>query len=141
VAAGDSDGVVRLFDRQDPAVQRAIAVGSGVNALAFSPDGTILATASGDGDDSYNPTFGEAALWDVRTGQRITGLTHGASSVSATPFPPDGRRILIVADGKARLMDCALCGSTDRLRELASEQVRRTFTPEERATYLPKGAR
>jgi WD40 repeat protein len=61
--------------------------GSRVNAVAFSPDGSIV--ASGSHDNTIK-------LWDVQLGQERVTLKGHRSSVSAVAFSPDG---LIVASG------------------------------------------
>jgi tetratricopeptide (TPR) repeat protein len=60
-----------------------------VAALAFRPDGAVLAT----GDFS-----GAVHLWDVRTGARIGGPLHAGSIVFRLAFSPDGR---VLAAGTA----------------------------------------
>jgi WD40 repeat protein len=54
---------------------------AGVHALAFSPDGRILATA---GIDSC------IKLWDVITGNELTTFPSGDTLVKAIAFSPDG---------------------------------------------------
>ncbi|MFE2330127.1 trypsin-like peptidase domain-containing protein [Streptomyces sp. NPDC059385] len=82
-----------------PAVplRRLFDAGSGVNTVAFAPDGATLATGSEDGT---------ARLWDVRSGTSrisITGHTKGVSSVA---FSPDGATLATGSDdGTARLWD------------------------------------
>jgi WD40 repeat protein len=58
-----------------------------VNALAFSPDGTRLASGSGE------PTRGsEIRVWDTRTGAPVYAVTNRHSdAVLALAFSPDGR--------------------------------------------------
>lgn len=54
----------------------------GVRAVAFSPDGRILAT--GGGDKKIN-------LWDVETGQVVRALRGHESPLLALDFSPDGK--------------------------------------------------
>ena len=55
--------------------------GSAVNAVAFSPDGTKLASADADG---------EVRLWQVGTGQRDGAPLSAGSAVTALAFSPGG---------------------------------------------------
>ena len=73
-----------------------------VNSVAFSPDGTTLATRS-DGDD------GTVRLWDVATHRQIGGpLTGHAGPVTSVAFSPDGTTLASGDDdGTVRLWDVA----------------------------------
>jgi tetratricopeptide (TPR) repeat protein len=70
-----------------------------VKAVAFSPDGKSVLTATYDGT---------ARLWDPATGQPIGTPLPNQSAVLAWTFSPDGKVILTGSlDGTARLFDAA----------------------------------
>src|SRR5437016_4123001 len=73
-----------------------------VEALAFSPDGKLLASGS----------FQEVSLWDIQTGtlkQKLTGFAH---RVVALAFSPDGKLLATgggapTEDGEIKVFDTA----------------------------------
>jgi WD40 repeat protein len=66
-------------------------------AVAYSPDGTRLATA---GDD------GSTRIWDPETGTELTHLTGHTSAVQAVAYSPDGTRLATASnDGSTRIWD------------------------------------
>ncbi len=70
-----------------------------VRGVAFSPDGTLLATASADKT---------ARLWDTATGQATRTLTGHAIDVRGVAFSPDGTLLATAsADKTVRLWDTA----------------------------------
>ena len=72
---------------------------SEVWAMAFSPDGRLLATGSQDGT---------ARLWDPATGQHQRTLTGHTSEVVAVAFSPDGRLLATASGDKTtRVWDLA----------------------------------
>jgi serine/threonine protein kinase/WD40 repeat protein len=86
-----------------------------VQAVAFSPDGTILLTGCGDPRSAYTQG-GEARLWDVATGQPARRASGGPvlpplphqGAVVALAFSPDGKFVLTGStDRAARLWDTA----------------------------------
>jgi len=69
-----------------------------VSAVAFSPDGRLLATGSWDTT---------ARLWDAATGNHVRTLPGHERPVSAVAFSPDGRLLATGGDTTARLWDAA----------------------------------
>jgi len=76
-----------------------------VFAVAFSPDGTLLASSGGDGAGEY----GELVLWDLKSKQlRQSLLGGGEQQVWAVAFTPDGKRLVSgQVNGKVKAFDVA----------------------------------
>ena len=71
----------------------------GVSAVAWSPDGTRLATGSG----GY---VGEVRVWDPTTGHTTITLPGHPGGVSAVAWSPDGTRLATAGyDGVIRISD------------------------------------
>ena len=122
---------IRLWDGvtgREVAVLRGHTVGPGV--LAFSPDGSRLASGSPYPDNSVR-------LWDAATGRPIAALHGHTNTVRSVAFSPDGQRLVSGSlDQTARLWDgvngqpvATLRGHTDRLWDaIFSPDGRRVVT-------------
>jgi WD40 repeat protein len=104
-----------------------------IKSLAFSPDGRLLASGTGDllrGDS------GEVRLWDVRTGKTLSAMGHN-DPIYSLAFAPHGRYLASASQDKTvKLWDVetgqealTLRGHTDTVRSVAfSPQGQRLAT-------------
>ena len=94
-----------------------------VNALAFSPDGRLLASAGGH---TESPSELEIWLWDVPQGQLITRLRGHGSSINSLVFTSDGG-LLVSASGARR---SAIFGGDNTVRVWDADPASSTFGAE-----------
>jgi WD40 repeat protein len=86
---------VKLLDSSDGTEIRRIAVGEGaIQSLAFSPDGSRLALATGGFQ-----TKPAITIWDVRTGERLVKLVSKWQPTEALLFSDDGTRLASIVRG------------------------------------------
>jgi WD40 repeat protein len=82
VAAAGEDGIVRTYDAESGKLRQEFMHDRKVLAIAFSPDGRVLASGGIDGN---------TRLWDVQTGEAVGGpLTSRGQEVRGLAFSPDG---------------------------------------------------
>ena len=97
--------------------QRELHAGIRVDALAFSPSGTLLASANGDG------TVG---VWNLEAGRGRVLLGHGAA-VARVVFTPDGALVSSSRDGEVRLWpdpgESVVPADPDQLRAWIARQT------------------
>jgi WD40 repeat protein/DNA-binding SARP family transcriptional activator len=118
----------QTVDVWDPATGQRVAAlegnTGGVSALAFSGDGSRLATSSVDGT---------VRIWDPSSGEQLLVLRGHHVAAYSVAFSPDGSRLASVGlEGVVRVWALDL----DDLVEIAEREVTRTLTDEECQQYL-----
>jgi WD40 repeat protein len=98
LAGIDTRAVVRVWRVSTGAEVLTFRAHTGLaHAIAFSPDGSLLATSAGDG----------AAVWNASTGKRIQALA-GSGTVNEIAFSGDGAHLATAGDdGRATVWDVA----------------------------------
>lgn len=93
-----------------------------VTSVAFSPDGTRVATASVDRT---------AKLWDTATGAEILTFTGHNDRLTSVAFSPDGTQVITGSgDGTARIWSVATGAQVRALQPCASSISSVAFSPD-----------
>ncbi|HEX5106759.1 MAG TPA: hypothetical protein VFV87_23225 [Pirellulaceae bacterium] len=96
--AGGSDGALRLFDAIDKKpLKDLIGQALPVTDVRFSPDGSLLATSTGDWQQWRVP--GELRLWDAKGGEELAALGGHDTEIKRLAFSTSGRRMASAGAG------------------------------------------
>ena len=110
---------------------RTLTMDAAIRAVEFSPDGSQLASASGD-TDSY-----EVVLWDVESGQLVRKLTGHTAIVWDVTFSPDGQYLASSSKDQTVRVWQVDDGSEVHVFHAPGEVTSVAFTPDSR--YLAYG--
>ena len=105
LAIGCESGDVLLWETTTASVRATLrGLNAPAVALAFSPDGAILAARSGDWKKPQDT--GQIKLWGPRKGDFIADLPTEGHAVWSLAFSPDGKTLASgTADGLIKLWD------------------------------------
>ncbi|MEP7340790.1 MAG: c-type cytochrome domain-containing protein [Acidobacteriota bacterium] len=97
-----------------------------VRAVAFSPDGKILAAAGG------NPAqFGEVKIWDVAERKELRSIRGHRDNIFAVAFSPDGKMIATCSyDRMVKLWDVATGSEIKTLKDHTDAVFSIAFSPD-----------
>ncbi|CZR68414.1 related to WD40-repeat protein (notchless protein) [Phialocephala subalpina] len=129
VVSGLEDGTVRLWDVVAGAALQTLEGHSGVVYLvAFSPDGKLIASVSGQ--VIYRPGDNTVRLWDAVTGAALQTLEHYSAFVGSVAFSPDGKLVISGSDyGTIQLWDIVAGVALRTLRGYSGRIYSVAFSP------------
>src|SRR5262249_10240574 len=110
VLTGTGGGVLCLWDLAAGRPVGQLSTGcNGLEAVAISPDGRTVLSASRGWDQSQRIRGnGTVRFWNARTWKPVGAALKHPADVQAAAFSPDGRRVVTgCKDGTARLWDSA----------------------------------
>jgi WD40 repeat protein len=122
---------IRLWDSSGKLLRTLSHEFGSMASLAFSPDGTLLASAGFDTN---------VHLWDVSTGQQKTSLGDQLLTTFAMTFTADGKHLVIGgANGTIEIVDVRTASIARRFRAEKYAVVNMSLSPDGRsigASYL-----
>src|SRR5262249_11995302 len=128
---GSSDHTIWLWDLASGKELRRLPVGrSSIRALAFSPNGRLLASVGSE--ESGNMTMsGVVRLWETATGKELPRLEKHEGRIGDVAFSPDGRTLVTGGTG-LRLWEAVTGRERRRIRGHDGDITSVDFSPDGR---------
>ncbi len=107
---GEKDRTIRLWDVATGRELRQFHGALPTGALAFSPDGKILAAGASleiGNRSRRTENLGQIQLWDVSSGQKVSRLPGHVTWVSSLVFSADGKRLISSGGASMKVWDVA----------------------------------
>ncbi len=126
--AGGWGGIANIWSSTSTSQPRHVLDTGGqfVYAVAYSPDGQLIATGSDNAE-------GYVMVWDASTGQRVATITGHEARVTSVEFSADGKSILTgSADRTARIFDIESGRETAKFLGHLMGVWQATFSPDNR---------
>jgi WD40 repeat protein len=99
------DGLVQLWHPRTGELQRTWTIAldgrTGVNPVAFSPDGKLVAAGSAAGETTKHRKPGEVFLWQVASNRLVWRQSCHDDDVTCLAFTPDGKTLVSGGHDKA----------------------------------------
>jgi WD40 repeat protein len=98
-----------------------------VHAVAFSPDGKLLAT----GEFANGWSASTLRLWEVKSGRQLVARNTGTSGVVSLAFSPDGKTLALAgATGSVRLLNAPGLATSRQLGKHTGRARKVAFSPD-----------